>query len=333
MLNKRAGILFFILGMLIPNIHAQVSTAENYIRKYLDIAVKEKKEYGIPVSITLAQGMLESAYGNSRLARDANNHFGIKCHKEWAGEKIFHDDDAKDECFRKYNNVEESFKDHSIFLSGRDRYNSLFELDITDYKGWAIGLKDAGYATNPRYGDILIKIIERYNLHQYDTLETQQEVLAKKQKEINFPSEDDNISEGEDFEPIFWNQSGRNIFRNNRVKCTVAKKGDNLGEVASDLETTPKQLRRYNELTRKDTLEPGNFVYLQPKRRRASKEYHIVEEGETMHEISQFYGIKLKHLYKKNLMAQGTEPVVGQKLWLKKKKKDPNKKEFLHGLF
>lgn len=333
MLNKKANTLFFILAMFISYTHAQVSTADNYIRKYLDIAVKEKREYGIPVSITLAQGMLESAYGNSRLASEANNHFGIKCHKKWTGETIFHDDDAKDECFRKYDHVEDSFKDHSKFLSGRERYSGLFELDITDYKGWAIGLKDAGYATNPMYGDILIKIIERYKLYQYDTLETQQEVLANKQKEISFPSGDDNISEGEDFEPIFWNQSGRNIFKNNRIKCTVAKKGDNLKEIAADLESTENQLKRYNELTKQDTLEPGDFVYLQPKRRRASEEFHIVEEGETMHEISQIYGIKLKHLYKKNLMAQGTQPVIGQKLWLKKKKKDPGKKGFLHWLF
>ena len=143
-------------------------TVAEYIDLYTDLAIKEMKNYHIPASITLAQGILESENGNSPLAIEANNHFGIKCHQEWTGKTYNHDDDIKNECFRKYTKAEDSFRDHSEFLTTRDRYKPLFDLDITDYKGWAYGLKQAGYATNPRYPEILIRIIEENGLAELD---------------------------------------------------------------------------------------------------------------------------------------------------------------------
>ena len=148
--------------------NAQRMTTEEYIAQYKDVAIKKMREYKIPASITLAQGILESGSGNSRLARKANNHFGIKCHKEWHGKKFYMDDDEKHECFRKYPKAADSYRDHSKFLTQRGRYTFLFQYDITDYKKWAYGLKKAGYATNPKYPRLLIKIIEKYHLDQCD---------------------------------------------------------------------------------------------------------------------------------------------------------------------
>jgi len=139
-----------------------------YVLQYKDIAMSNMKTYGIPASIILAQGILESGAGRGRLAENANNHFGIKCHADWLGDSVNHDDDSSQECFRKYNRASESFKDHALFLTSRGRYSALFELDKDDYKAWAKGLRKAGYATDPKYPDKLISYIERYDLAQYD---------------------------------------------------------------------------------------------------------------------------------------------------------------------
>jgi len=161
---------FTVLSLLLVFHIAAQNKSELYIKKYKDIAISEMNSYGIPASITLAQGILESGNGESRLAVDGNNHFGIKCHNNWNGETIIEDDDEKGECFRKYSNVGDSFRDHSLFLKERSRYEFLFEYKITNYKKWARGLKKAGYATNPKYASLLINIIKKYNLTQYDNL-------------------------------------------------------------------------------------------------------------------------------------------------------------------
>ena len=168
---------FTVLSLLLVfHITAQ-NKSELYIKKYKDIAISEMNNYGIPASITLAQGILESGNGESRLAVDANNHFGIKCHNNWNGETIIEDDDEKGECFRKYSNVGDSFRDHSLFLKERGRYEFLFEYKITNYKKWAKGLKKAGYATNPKYASLLIDIIKKYNLSQYDNLSSERKKI------------------------------------------------------------------------------------------------------------------------------------------------------------
>jgi hypothetical protein len=159
---------FFNLFLLLSFTSFSQTLTNDYINDYKDLAVEEMKLYNIPASITLSQGILESSNGESMLATKANNHFGIKCHSSWQGDRVFHDDDEKGECFRKYNNVEDSYRDHSLFLANSSRYSFLFDIPIQNYKSWAKGLKKAGYATNPKYSKLLINIIKRYNLDQYD---------------------------------------------------------------------------------------------------------------------------------------------------------------------
>ena len=275
---------------------------KSYIKTYKDLAINEMHRYNIPASITLAQGILESGSGTSVLAIESNNHFGIKCHVKWKGLKTYHDDDAKNECFRKYNSVEESFRDHSIFLSERGRYSFLFELRKNDYKGWAKGLQKAGYATNKQYAKKLIELIRTYNLSQYD-----KKRLNKKQQQ-QFREDNHIITSSE-------------VFEKNYTKYVLAKEGEFYDDIAEERGLWLWELLKYNECEIDRVLLKGEKVYLQPKRKKGTKSHHIVQEGETMYAISQFYGIKLKHLYKKNRMNFGSEPYVGQKLSLIKKKK------------
>ena len=286
----------------------------DYISKYKDIAIKKQKKYGIPASITLAQGILESGSGNSKLARKANNHFGIKCHKGWSGKTYHMDDDAKHECFRKYKKVEDSYKDHSEFLTQRGRYSFLFSYSTTDYKKWAYGLKKAGYATNPKYPQLLIRIIEKYNLHKYD----------KKSKKKQHNKKDVEKSKvgavaTADFKQVDSWSSGRKIYMNNGVKLIIIEKGDTFNGLADEFDIYRWQFKNYNELEKKHVLKIGEVIYLEKKKRKADKKYkiHVVNTGETMHFISQLYGISLKRLYKLNNLPQGVQLEVGTKLKLR----------------
>ena len=280
-------------------------TREEYITKYKDQAVREMLHSGVPASITLAQGILESADGNSPLARYANNHFGIKCHNTWKGETFIMDDDAKNECFRKYNSVYDSYRDHSEFLASRDRYAELFKLKTTDYKGWAHGLKKAGYATNPKYANLLIYIIESHNLNEYDKV-----VKMPPQEAVADLPREDRIMVAD-----------RTIDLQNNIKYIVVKKDDSFYKIAQDMNMGLWQLYKYNDMGKGDKLEPGQILYLQPKRGKGTKDEHIVKNGDTMWQISQKYGIKLKKLYKRNEMEEGTEPKVGQLLYLRRNKR------------
>ena len=284
-------------------------TRADYVEKYKDAAIKEMLENGIPASITLAQGLLESDNGNSALAMYANNHFGIKCHGEdWKGETYIQDDDKKDECFRKYKMAEESFDDHSSFLKSKGRYAFLFELRKTDYKGWAEGLHEAGYATDKSYAARLIKIIDDNRLYQYDRM--QEMAMDKKQRKMVE-------------QPIIKPTSlvlpaKKKIFLNNDIKYVVVQDGDTYYKIAQQLDMRLWQLHNYNETGRQTCLQVGDIVYLQPKRRHSQKEtLHIVRFGETMYYISQLYGIKMKHLYRLNNMTDGQEPTAGQKILLR----------------
>jgi LysM repeat protein len=275
-----------------------------YIEKYKEQAIREMLHSKVPASITLAQGILESADGNSPLAKYAKNHFGIKCHDGWKGETFIMDDDENNECFRKYNSVYESFKDHSEFLSTRSRYASLFDLKTTDYKNWAKGLKKAGYATNPKYADILIGIIEDNNLSHYDkiTKMPKQELVSEVQKENRIEISD------------------RTIDLQNNIKYTVVKKDDSFYKIANDLNMGLWQLYKYNDLQKGDNIEAGQILYLQPKRGKGTQEEHVARKGDTMWQISQKYGIRLHKLYKRNGMELGTEPSVGQLIYLRRSK-------------
>ncbi len=274
---------------------------QQYIEKYAPLAQEEMKRTGIPASITMAQALLESNDGNSYLAVYGKNHFGIKCHRDWRGKKIYYDDDAKHECFRKYNNVEESYRDHSDFLMNKDRYAFLFRLDPTDYKGWAKGLKKAGYATNPHYAQMLIKIIEDYHLYDLDTKKYRpSKSVAASREALDALSHDE------------------------LVELALARDTVAAPEMSDEFVVSTggrrQVLTKYNELDKHATLKEGQILYLQPKRRQAElgKKEHLVQEGETMYLISQKYAIRLKYLYEMNDMKPGEEPQPGETIRLRK---------------
>ena len=276
-------------------------TREEYIEKYKDDAIREMMKSGVPASITLAQGILESGDGNSPLAIYAKNHFGVKCHKGWTGESMRLDDDEKNECFRKYESVYESFSDHSDFLVTRSRYDFLFDLKITDYKGWAKGLKKAGYATNPKYANLLIMLIEKNDLSRYDNYA---KVPPRKITKKRNPK-------------ALATKNFRTIKLHNRIKYIRAKKGDTFYKITQDFDMNLWQVFKYNDLNKSDILKVGDIIYLQPKRNKGREKLHVVKKGETMRGISQLYGVKLKKLYKKNKMFVGTQPNVGDEIILK----------------
>lgn len=300
--------LIILFGLTAVTLLAQPAerkmTAQQYIDSFKDEAIKEMLMYNIPASITLAQGMLESGNGNSDLAVYANNHFGIKCHKGWDGPTYIKDDDAKDECFRKYPDVLDSYTDHSQFLKSRPRYAFLFELKRTDYKGWAKGLKEAGYATDPKYTQRLLELIETYKLYQYDEIEGMENIDVFEQTQNTHPEKIET----------------REILRFRFIKYIIVKPGDTFYKIARDTDKDLWQIYKYNDLTDKDKLYPGQKIYLQPKRNKAKEATHTVKKGETMHSISQLHGIKLKKLYKKNNMKPGQEPKVGDILYLRQNK-------------
>ena len=266
---------------------------QQYFDQYKDMAIDQMRRYHIPASITLAQGVLESGAGKSELAVKGNNHFGIKCHG-WTGRAVYHNDDANNECFRAYNNVSESFEDHSKFLTTSNRYSSLFRLKQTDYKGWAYGLKSCGYATNPRYAIQLIDIIQLYKLYEYD------DGKHTGKTPVNRPS------------------VSHRVYEFNKNYYVLAKAGDTYRTIGEEMGVSYKKLAKYNENDRDARLEEGEFVWLEKKRRNAPKEYkhrpHIVKDGESMYTISQRYGIRLKHLYKMNDLTPDYQIKVGDVL-------------------
>lgn len=305
----RSKLLFLII--LLPSVISaqtgrKMSRAE-YIETYKDLAMQEMVRTNIPASITLAQGILESGDGNSTLARRGNNHFGIKCH-DWKGKSIRHDDDAPNECFRRYKSVEESYRDHSDFLTGRSRYEKLFELDPTDYKGWAKGLKKAGYATSPTYAEVLIRIIEENNLQQYDQI-----VLSRGGVDIKVKR---------DFATTEY-AGGRKLHYNNRVKYVLAREGDSFYNLSEELDLFQWQLPKYNDMPPDKIFSEGERVYLQPKRGKAAAglKVHKVQEGETLLSISQLYAIKLDKLAARNNLDTDSPLTPGQEILLRGKLK------------
>ena len=263
----------------------------DYIDTYSDIAIREMVDYGIPASITLAQGILESGVGKSRLAVEANNHFGIKCHNDWTGETITHDDDSRRECFRKYDNAEESFIDHSQFLKSKARYSFLFELDRRDYKGWAKGLKQAGYATDKNYADRLVTLIEDLELYRFDDMAPSTEPAPKA-------------------EPIRIEEKN--------LKFVIVQKGESYFTIAKKYRIPFNLIYSYNDVEKTARQpKPGDKVYLHPKNTSCKGcPPHTVKEGESMFSISQEYGIKIHSLYDLNSMSYDSTPYVGQVLML-----------------
>ncbi len=293
-----------------------------YIRKWSETAVEQMIASGVPASITLAQACLESANGTSTLARQANNHFGIKC-RGWSGPAFRHDDDLKDECFRSYDNAAESFSDHSDFLRYNDRYASLFDLDPTDYKGWARGLKKAGYATDPAYAEKLIKIIEDYRLYEYDVIKPRKggtsvslppsPVTLEKVSKVDAPLHFRPRSLGSvTIDYTFYEKHG--------LVYIVANGTEDYASLARQFNLFRRELLRFNDEKRDHIIPAGEMIYLQPKRNQSTADLakHVVEEGETMRGLSQRFGVKLKNLYKFNNMKPGREPAPGTIINLRK---------------
>ena len=304
-MTKRICLFLFACLFFISHLSAQMrwnSVYQEYIDQYKDLAIEEMLRYNIPASITLAQGVFESGAGRSELSVKGNNHFGIKCHG-WAGRSVYHDDDARNECFRAYDNVLQSYEDHSKFLRYNVRYNSLFALQRTDYRGWAQGLKACGYATNPRYADKLIELIELYKLYELDKATSYDKFMAKR------GGYDKPVSQGMSLHPI-------KIYNKNYY--IIARAGDTFKGIGEEIDISYRKIAKYNERDKNDVLHAGEIIYLKKKQKKADKAYknrpHIVKAGESMYSIAQRYGIRLKSLYKKNHLSPDYQARVGDTL-------------------
>lgn len=300
------GIIILGCCVLVTTAYAQrrQTSYNNYIKQYAPLAVEQMKQHNVPASITLAQGLLESGAGLSTLSRKSNNHFGIKCGGGWRGRSVRANDDAPNECFRAYRKVEDSYEDHSLFLVGNQRYASLFKLKKTDYKSWARGLKKAGYATDPSYANKLITIIETYDLYKYDNDGMSKREAKKWQKLLKKKP---------------WLANPHDVYIANGLAYVIARDGDTFQLLGGEFEIGWKKLVKYNDLQRDYTLEEGDIIYLKEKNKKtvADVVYHEVREGDSMHSISQIYGVRLKTLYKLNVMADDHIPEVGERVWLK----------------
>ena len=291
-------LLSFLLVALLTIQFSQAASTNNvydtYTRKHAPMAQDQMRRYNMPASITLAQALLESGAGRGRLATAANNHFGIKCH-DWRGPSILQDDDARNECFRKYESPSQSFEDHSLFLTRGARYRSLFDLDIRDYKGWAKGLQRAGYATDQGYANKLIKLIEDYQLYLYDNVKKGRVVA---------------VSES---------TSTHNVYRSNGIIYVIARRGDTFESIAKEFDFNKKRLANYNELPYDAPLASGDVVYLEKKQKKAAEKFpaHEIQTGESMHSISQMYGVRMKYLYKINKKDKEYIPMEGDVLRLR----------------
>ena len=292
-------LLFFIATLAEAATQRKIPSYEKYIKTYSALAIEQQKKYKIPASITLAQGLLESGAGQSDLARRSNNHFGIKCHSDWRGGRVYHDDDLRGECFRKYKRVEDSYEDHSKFLK-RSRYDRLFQLKITDYKGWARGLQKCGYATDRAYANKLIKVIEDYELYRYDTGKVHK-LTRQEKKKLKYPT------------------VKYTIYRTYGLLYVYAKENDSFDQIAQNLDFPEKDLKKFNEVPEDFPLQKGDIVYIEKKKKKADKPNydHVVQVGESMHSIAQKYGIQIKSLYKMNKKDKDYVPEEGDVLKLR----------------
>ncbi len=318
MQKVRRNILFFLLSGVVTS-HAQNAEAiKNYIDTYKDLAIQEMQRTGVPASITLAQGIHESGAGMSKLALASNNHFGIKCKSNWAGESVKHDDDARGECFRKYLSAEDSYKDHSDFLKNSQRYASLFSLDPSDYAGWANGLKRAGYATNAEYPQVLIKLIEDYQLQDYTMIALG---MIPSKGEIVGAIPDTNAKPGNKTEelikqPVYPDGE----FKINETNVVYVKKGTSFLAIAKQYDIDLSKIFEFNEIPQAEETNRDQLIYLQRKRKTGNNKLHIVQPGETLHDIAQLEAIRLESLLELNwLKDEDIQPAIGEQLSLQSK--------------
>ena len=311
--------LLLVLMTVLLSIGAAKNPKLDYIDKYSDIAIKEMKRTGVPASITLAQGILESNAGQSVLATKGNNHFGIKCHNDWKGKTMKMDDNAPKECFRVYPNAEASFRDHSDFLRSRDRYKSLFELKQTDYKGWARGLKKAGYATDPGYADKLITLIEDYELYRFDK---GVKVSVKPPLEIEEPKVVQlEPRPGMKYQESVTFSTARKVYSQNGVPFVYSEAGETYASIAASNGLFLKELLKFNDHEQELALEPGTIVYLARKKAQGPvgvNKYVVEKDGETLRDIAQKFGIRYAALQKLNIVLYGKTLEEGDTVILRK---------------
>ncbi|HEX8460695.1 MAG TPA: glucosaminidase domain-containing protein [Segetibacter sp.] len=307
---------------------------ETYINQYKELAINEMLRTGVPASITLAQGIIETAGGQSDLAAIANNHFGIKCKAEWTGETMLHNDDAKNECFRKYSTPEDSYKDHSDFLKTRPMYAFLFKLDPTDYEGWAKGLKKAGYATSSTYAQGLIRVIVENNLQQYSLLAMHRQTFGNDLFATGALAQNDNVANDDDLvdtrltSPVLLPHTAKelakttsypfnSVFDINEAKVVYAEAGTSLLALANNYNVSLSKLIEFNDLDKTDILNSNQLIFLQKKSKKSNKEIHIVEANETLHDIAQKEGIQLSTIIELNNLQKGMQPATGEKIYLR----------------
>lgn len=314
---KKISILILAFFLFIG---ASQNPRNEYIKQYANLAVKEMKRSGVPASITLAQGILESRSGQSELATKGNNHFGIKCHNDWTGKKMYKDDETPNECFRVYANVEESYKAHSDFLRNRDRYKFLFDLPSDDYVAWAKGLKKAGYATDPAYATKLIEIIEEYNLSYYD-----KDIKPEKESPTVLEAPKKIIPEEikRNYKEIISFSLSRQIYKQNDVPFVYAIEGETYSSIANQNNLFLKEILKYNDLETETELKAGAIVYLARKKAQGPKDvemYVVDKDGESLYEISQRFGIRYTMLLRYNAALYGKTLKEGDTVNLHKTK-------------
>ncbi len=313
--------VLFVVFLMAGNAFAQRMTVEEYVQTYKDAAIAQMKRLGVPASIILAQGILETECGNSDLVKQSNNHFGIKCKSNWTGMSVSHTDDAPNECFRKYASAEESYRDHSDYLFNTPRYASLFQLSPTDYKGWAHGLKRAGYATNPRYPQILISNIERYNLQQYN--DADQPMFARSQvssmsvKPQPVAVEQTQKKDQNIFQKLFAGKKNKNNQHFNRLRAVMVFSGTSLLAVASENDIPLAKLLEYNDLANDGLVLEDQWIYLEKKHKEGNREYYEAIEKETLYSISQNNGIQLSLLAQYNRMNEQAAVQKGTRINLR----------------
>lgn len=301
-------LLFFFVGCTFIFAQSQRLSDKyiNYIKKYHPLAQQQQKMHGIPASITLAQGLLESQCGESRLAKVGNNHFGIKCNG-WTGDTILKDDDKINDCFRRYSRAEDSFSDHSAFLK-RKRYAPLFNLKKDDYAAWARTLKKCGYATDPAYPDKLIRLIETYQLYKYDKNETPLFADNSKSKnKVDTKYTDENITIND--EQLATEIGNAHVIRRRwGIYYVVAHEGDTFASLAKELNVKEKNLAKFNDLHKDDAIAPGETIWIEQKEKEAAmgNNQYTAKQGDTLHSISQYYGIRLKNLAKMNKLKENS---------------------------
>ena len=326
---KKLLFLFFAASVCL-NMHAQTNEAvESYITQYKQLAIDEMIRTGVPAAITLAQGILESNAGQCSLTQQSNNHFGIKCKEDWVGEVVYHDDDRRGECFRRYNSAEDSYRDHSDFLKNRPNYAPLFDIDVTDYRDWAYGLKKAGYATNPVYATSLITTIEKYDLEQYTDVALQQSNQMsvassniQSQQDIEFKNasfdpKQNTEKDAPHYSADILKYPKNSVFRINETNVLFVDEGTSLFAIATQYNIPYKKLLEYNDLDNVDILQQPTLIYLEKKQKHSSKEFHVVSGNENLHDIAQEEGIQLESLLVYNKLPKNIQPKAGDKILLR----------------